>query len=170
MRDIFKFGIILGTICVVAAGLLAGVNSITSRKIILLAQAEEELGLRDVLPEASRFEPMKKGEEIFYYKAIDIEGKLIGVVFKVTAKGYSSNIQTIAGMLIDGRINAIKVLSQDETPGLGTRVNEPKFTLQFKHIYDFSGVQAITGATISSRAVIESVRKKAEEIRGLIKE
>lgn len=43
MRDIFKFGIILGTICVVAAGLLAGVNSITSREIILRAQAEEEL-------------------------------------------------------------------------------------------------------------------------------
>jgi len=170
MREIFKFGFILGTICVVAAGLLAGVNSVTSRKIISQAQAEEESSLRDVLPEASRFEPVKKGEEVLYYKAIDKEGKLIGVVFKASAKGYSSNIQTITGMLKDGKINAVKVLSQEETPGLGARVSEPEFTVQFKHTYDFSGVQAITGATISSRAVIESVRKKAEEIRGLIKE
>lgn len=170
MKEIIKFGVILGVVYVMTAGFLAGLDSLTNRKIIPYAQAEELLDLKDVLPEAIHFEAVKKGEDIFYYKAIDKEGKLIGAVFKAVGRGYSSNIQTIAGMLKDGSINAIKVLSQDETPGLGARVAEPEFTDRFRHIHDLSRVQAVTGATISSLGVIESVKKKAEEIRELIKE
>ena len=64
-----------------------------------------------------------------------------------------------------------KILSQNETPGLGARVAEPAFTAAFgnKKASDLAGVQAITGATISSHAVIDSVKKRAEEIKGMIK-
>jgi electron transport complex protein RnfG len=123
------------------------------------------------MPEAANFEPVKKGEDIIYYKAIDKEGKFIGVAFKATGKGYSGSIETMAGMTKDGIITAIKILDQNETPGLGASVAESSFTNQFtdKNIQALSQVQAITGATISSKAVIDSVKKKAEEIKGLIK-
>lgn len=171
MKEMARYGITLAGICIVAAGLLAGVNSLTTPKIIAQAQAEEELSLKEVLPEAERFEPVKTAEEVLYYKAYNKEGKFIGAAFSISAKGYSSTVTTMAGMLKDGTITTIKILDQGETPGLGARIIEAGFTGQFskKKIEDLGSVQAITGATISSKAVIDSVRKKAEEIGALIK-
>jgi electron transport complex protein RnfG len=95
----------------------------------------------------------------------------MGFVFKARGKGYSSVIETLAGIFLDEKISAIKVISLNETPGLGMRVTEDKFISQFKNqdALSLSDVQAITGATISSRAVINSVMKKAQEIKELIK-
>lgn len=135
-----------------------------------IAQAQDEASLREVFPETSHFLAIKNGEEIVYYKAEDRDGKMLGVVFKVVAKGYQGNIETLVGMFKDGTINTIKVLPQNETPGLGARVAEFNFTDQFKNVKDFDQIQAIAGATISSTAVIDSVKKKAGEIRQLMKE
>jgi len=172
MKEMIRYGFILSLICAVAAGLLAGMNSLTKTRIIAQAQAEEELSLKEVMPEAAHFEAVKKGDEIIYYKAHDKNGNLIGVAFKASGKGYSSTLETMVGMRVGGAITAIKILSQNETPGLGARVSEPSFAGQFsnKNIQGLSEVQAITGATISSKAVIDSVKKKAEEIQALIKD
>ena len=136
------------------------------------AQAEEEASLKGVIPEGEYFEPVKSGEEIIYYKAFDKGGNLAGIAFKASGKGYSSTIETMVGMKKDGMITTIKILSQNETPGLGAQVTQPQFTRQFtqKNIQNLNEVQAITGATISSKAVIDSVKKKSEEIKGLIKD
>lgn len=74
-------------------------------------------------------------------------------------------------MTLDGKITAIKVTNLSETPGLGSRVAEPDFLGRFSHrkISELSQVEAVTGATISSRAVIDSVKKKAEEVAKLLK-
>jgi electron transport complex protein RnfG len=171
MKEMLRYGLILGLICTVASGLLAGVNSLTKARIIAQAKAEEEASLKEVLPEAERFAEVKSEEEILYYKAYDKEAKFIGVAFKVSAKGYSSTIETMVGMTKDGKITAIKILSQNETPGLGARISEPGFTGQFSHknISALDQVEAITGATFSSQAVIDTVKKKAQEINDLIK-
>jgi len=171
MKEMIRYGFILGLICLVASGLLAAVNSVTKTKILAQAQREEEASLKEVMPAATRFEPIKSGSDIIYYKAHDKDGKLAGVAFKTSGKGYSSNVETMVGMKTDGTIITIKILSQNETPGLGTRVAEPSFTGEFanKNIQSLNEVQAITGATISSQAVIDSVNKKAGEIKELIK-
>lgn len=170
MKEMIHYGVVLALICLVAGGLLAGVYSLTSAKIIAQAQREEVVSLKEVVPLAETFEPVESGEDILYYNAYDKEKKLIGVAFKASGKGYSSTIETMVGMLKDGTITAIKVLSQTETPGLGARVVEPAFTSQFnnKNTLELRDVQAITGATISSKAVIDSVTKKSEEIKKLI--
>lgn len=172
MKEMLRYGFILALICIVASGLLAGVNYLTKPRIIAQAQAEEQNSLKEVLPEAVRFESVKSAQDILYYKAYNKEDKLLGIAFKASTKGYSSIIETMVGMTKDGTINAIKVLSQNETPGLGAGITEVSFTGQFanKNIQDLSGVQAITGATISSKAVIDSVKNKAGEIRELIKD
>lgn len=171
MRETIRYGFILAVICVVASGLLAGMNSLTKSRIIAQAQTEEEAALREVMPQGEYFDPLKKGEEILYYKVRNKDNKFIGVAFKASGKGYSSAIDTLVGMTKDGSIIAIKILNQNETPGLGARVAESSFTGQFsdKNIQGLVSVQAITGATISSKAVIDSVKKKAQEIKDLIK-
>jgi electron transport complex protein RnfG len=174
MRETARYGFILAFICVVAAGLLATVNMLTGPKILAAALSEEQAALKEVMPLAAKFTAVKPdpAKEILYYKAFDKQGKLMGFVFKAGGKGYSSVIQTLAGIFPDGKISAIKIISLNETPGLGMRVTEDKFTDQFnqQNSLDLSGVQAITGATISSRAVMNSVMQKAEEIKEFIKD
>ncbi|MHB8154708.1 MAG: FMN-binding protein [Candidatus Omnitrophota bacterium] len=173
MREMARYGFILALICVIAAGLLAVVNTLTGPKILAAAQSEEQAALKEVMPLAAKFNAIKSAadEEVLYYKAFDNQDRLIGFVFKASGKGYSSVIQTLTGIFPDGKISAIKIISINETPGLGMRVMENKFTDQFNHqnSLDLSGVEAITGATISSRAVMNSVMKKAQEIKELIK-
>ncbi|MDD2680475.1 MAG: FMN-binding protein [Candidatus Omnitrophica bacterium] len=148
----------LGIICILALGLAAA-----------FSLAEENLDLKEVLPEAASFTPVKKGAEVLYYKAADKDGRLIGAVFEAKAKSYSE-IDTLVGMLKDGTLTAIKVLAQHETPGIGSRVANQEFTDRFRNIKDISHVQAISGATVSSQAVIDAVKKKAAEIKALLKE
>jgi electron transport complex protein RnfG len=191
MRSMAKFGGILGLICLIATALLASMNAATKGRI--LAQAEQELqdSLKEVMPDAAAFEPVVAENEISYYKATGTDGRLLGAAFKVSAKGYSSIIDTVVGMKPDGTIAAIKVVSQQETPGLGSRISEiagtvsimdfirgvrprtdlkPWFQARFgqKNIADLDKVEAITGATISSRAVIDSVKQKARQIQATL--
>jgi electron transport complex protein RnfG len=171
MKEMVRYGFILAVICIIASGLLAAVNSLTQPRIIAQAQAEENSTLLELLPGASSFTPVKSAGEVLYYKGYDKNKKFLGAVFKASAKGYSSVIETMAGMTRDGKITAIKIVNQNETPGLGSRVAEPDFISRFsaKDVRELSRVQAITGATISSTAVINSVANKARDIEELIR-
>lgn len=169
MKEMIRYGFILSVICFVAAGLLAGVQALTGKRIAAQALAEQEQSLKDVVPDAVSFEPVEDEQEILYYRALNEQGNPVGLAFKASAKGYSSTIETMVGALIDGTILNIAVLSHNETPGLGSRVAGDDFSAQFKDCKDLSKVQAITGATISSRAVIDSVAEKLKEVLGLIK-
>ncbi len=171
MKETVKNGCILSLICMLAGGSLALVYSLTSPRILAKVQAAEEESLKEVLPEAATFETVKKNDAILYYRALDEKGKLIGVAFRASGKGYSSVIETMVGMLTDGTITAIKILSQNETPGVGTRVTEGTFQGQFRDLPEnrLAEVQGITGATISSQAVIRSIQAKADEIKALLK-
>ncbi len=172
MKEMVRYGVTLALICVVASASLALTNSVTKQKISAQLKAEEEESLKEVFPEAESFEPVKQEDELFYYKVISQDKKIMGAAFKVSSKGYSSPIETIVGMAKDGTIKAIKILSQSETPGLGSRISEPAFLSQFENrtVTDLSQVQAITGATISSKAVIDAVAEKARIIKELIKD
>jgi electron transport complex protein RnfG len=86
-----------------------------------------------------------------------------------TNNGFSGNITLMAGFKPDGTIVNITILAHKETPGLGTKMDEPKFKDQFpgKNPSDFilkvrkdgGPVDAITAATISSRAYCEAVQR-----------
>ena len=82
--------------------------------------------------------------------------------------GFGGRIELIVGMWMDGTIIGYKVIEQKETPGLGTKITEKKFAGQFTGLNayddislkkDGGTIDAITGATISSRAVIDAVKK-----------
>ncbi|PIQ89040.1 MAG: hypothetical protein COV72_05200 [Candidatus Omnitrophica bacterium CG11_big_fil_rev_8_21_14_0_20_42_13] len=189
-KDIIKFSLILFLICFIAAVFLSGSNFITKEKIAFQKQKEEQEALREVMPEAFSFEAVKnRANEVIFYKALDNNAdKIIGCCFIASRYGYSSLIEIMVGMDTQGNIKGIKILSQAETPGLGAKIAElavqttllevltgkakkeekskPWFEERFsnKAINKLDKVETITGATISSRAVIEAVKEKAEEI------
>ena len=172
MKKRLRPGFILSLVFIICVGLLARINTLARCQIAAQGSGKEQVAFKEVMPQAVKFSEVRRGQEILYYRALDSQGKLIGFVFKASGKGYSSVIETLTGMFRDGKISAIKVISSNETLGLGMRVAENSFTSQFHNqdALSLSGVQAITGATVSSRAVINSVMKKAQEIKELIRD
>ncbi|MEK7849782.1 MAG: FMN-binding protein [Candidatus Omnitrophota bacterium] len=170
--DYFRYALTLAVICFVASAMLGAVYSLTNPIILSQQALREESGLREVLPEAKSFEAVKEGENIIYYIAFGPDKRVLGYVFKASKKGYSAEIVTMVSMDKDGFISRIKILSQNETPGIGTKIIDSLWFLgQFmgKNADDLgNGVQAITGATITSRAVIDSIKEKAKEIMGRV--
>jgi electron transport complex protein RnfG len=97
-------------------------------------------------------------------------GKLVGIAVKsFSDKGYAGNISVMVGFTPEGNIINTAVMEQKETPGLGTKMKEPKFKDQFngkdpgsynlKVRKDGGDVDAITAATISSRAFCDALSK-----------
>lgn len=124
------------------------------------AKLTEEIN--QIFPDAGRF---VQKEDIYYVYSDD--GDLIGYAFKATGKGYGGDISILVGVNNDEdlTIRKVSVLSQNETPGLGTRITEDEFISQFSNkpidaikLRSNNGeIDAITGATISSNAVVNAV-------------
>jgi len=158
--------VFLAIIVIVSVTLLMVVNSITS-PIVKNTQVEEiKNTLRSIFPEMSQYE---LEDEIYI---IYQDGEKAGYAFIASGSGYSGDIDILVGMDNDFVIKDISVLSQIETPGLGSRITESSFTDQFKGLSatdialkaDGGKIDAVTGATISSRAVVNAVQKKMIEI------
>jgi electron transport complex protein RnfG len=164
MGRIIKLGLTLAIFCVISAGMLAYVFIMTVPRIEANAKASFEGSLREVLPGAESFKnvaaPGTKSEIYEGYAG----GQAIGFAVKVSPRGYSGEIVMLVGVDPELRVKGMKILNQRETPGLGTNVEKPKFQKQFigKGIKDSiepkKDIDAITGATISSRAVCEGVK------------
>ena len=103
-------------------------------------------------------------------------GNLAGVAFQVTAgDGYSGNIDVMVGVDPSGTVVGVEILSHNETPGLGDKIEDPAFkgifagknldNADWRVKKDGGEFDQITGATISPRAVVGAVRKGLEFYR-----
>ena len=113
--------------------------------------------------------PTGDGDSLDVYPAKK-DNKIVGYAVSTnTKKGFSGNISLVTGFKPDGTIFNITVLEQKETPGLGAKMTERSFKDQFndKNPAEFSikvkkdggKVDAITAATISSRAFCDAVQR-----------
>lgn len=112
------------------------------------------------------------------YPAKD-NNNIIGYAVTSVKKGYSGKIEVVVGVLPDNSIRAIKVLKQNETPGLGSKVNTPEFLNQFSgktlDSYNFKvkkdggDVDAITAATVTSRAASEAIELALKAVKKIQK-
>lgn len=155
-------------ICLVATTLLAGTNLITSEKIALNAVEKENSSRMVVLPDAGDFSEVTTLESgITYCAGLDKDGNTIGYVFTSGAKGYGGTVAVMVGLDTEGVITGIEILSHSETPGLGANATGEAFKSRFngksgqltvdKNSNDGQNIQAITAATITSKAVVSAV-------------
>ena len=157
-------------VCLVSAGLLAGVYELTKADIAKAEQNKQENALKGVLPE---FDTIKtdsiEGAPVF--KAFK-DGKYVGVATIASALGFSDQIIIMVGIDKANNIVNYEVLSQKETPGLGTKcvdwfknqINGKSINTDFKVKQDGGDVDAITAATISSRAFLKAVENASETL------
>ena len=161
MKELLKYAFILGLICFLSSSVLAVVNGITESHILLQKEKAADLALRQIMGAEFYFKPHYIDEEIDYYKAYSRQDQaLAGFVLKARTKGFNSQIEILTALNLNLEVSQVKILSQNETPGLGTRISEGNFLERFKNrdIEDLNQVEAITGATISSGAVIKAVK------------
>ena len=168
--------VVLGAICLVASLALAMVYEVTKAPIAYQMKLEIIRSLQAVLPgmeidpDSQYIDlPWKKDRTVRVYRSTGPDG-IEGVAFQVIAPdGYSGKILIMMGVLPDGRLGGIEILSLAETPGLGARIVEPSFKNQFKGRSlkntnfkvkkDGGDIDQLTGATISPRAVVGAVRR-----------
>ncbi len=160
-------------ICLVATTLLAFTNSITAEKIALNAVETENASRSLVLPDGASYSEVTTAENgVTYCIGYDKIGNEIGYIFTAGAKGYGGTVSVMVGMDKEGTISGIEILSHSETPGLGANAVKDDFKGRFegksgiltvdKVSNDGQNIQAITAATITSKAVVSAVNTISE--------
>lgn len=164
MKKFLHLIVSLSLICGVCAAVLAYVNRVTKDAIREAATEKSRAAVRAVLPsEAVSLEAI--GEDVFVGR--DASGKPVGYAAKgVGTGGYGGDIVLMAGFRADGEtLVAYRTLAASETPGLGMKLNAPEFADQFADKdartlavrKDGGAIEAITSATITSRAVCRAL-------------
>ena len=170
-KEFVKLAGILCAITLVAALLLACVNKITAPEIEKAAQKASEDAMKTILP-AEKYEVVEGKENVF--RAIN-GSDVIGYCVTVSVTGFGGPIEMMVGIGSDNVVKGIEILSHSETAGLGAKADTDEFKARFvrknpdltvtkQPTEDIAEVQAITGATITSRAVAEGVKQAGEII------
>ena len=161
-KEIIVTGLKLMMIVMVSVSILGYVNSITEKKIEKARIEKTEKSLRIVMPSAAGFRVIESG----IFEAYNEENDNIGTIYLVESKGYNDMIQLLVGIDNMGRITKVKILTHLETPGIGSRiVDDVEFLEQFEGknteelVTDTGSFDAISGATTSSNAVNDGVKK-----------
>ncbi len=171
LKQLGKFGLLLMLICSLAAAALAYTYAKTKPVIEQRKIETEKDAIQSVFPRAAEVKIVIQGKENFKV-VFDQDQQELGVAMKAAPAGYGGPIEILVGVTKEGKVSAIKIMNQNETPGLGTRTTEPKFYEQFagkqdKELAlkkDGGTIDAITAATISSRAVARGVQEAVDRV------
>lgn len=184
--SLIKLVVVLTAIALVAGLALTGVYALAKGPIELSQKQKKEKALNDVLPgfDGTIADTVVnyEGEDILVHKAINKDGTLFGMgVETFTKKAFAGRFDLMVGFDEEGVILNTEVIKAGETPGLGDKINKNKsdFAKQFNNqdpaqyklqvTKDGGDVDAITAATISSRAYCDAVQR-AYNVFKIVKE
>ena len=167
--------LVLTVIALVAAVALATTNLITEKPIAEQNLGENQQALKAMFPEADEFAEVSPGESsgVDFVYEVRQSGQIIGYAVKETVHGYGGSIEVLTGMESGGILRGISVGGPDfkETEGLGARAKEPEFTDQFAGktppLKLGETIDGISGATITSRAVVDGVNQGVQKVQSL---
>lgn len=155
-RYLVKLVLVLTIICTGIALLLAIVNSVTKDKIAENIAKQQETAIFTIFENGNSTEEYvtADGETVYIvYK----DGEAIGYCVNASGTGFGGEVQVMVGLKSDKSVHGIKIVSMSETPGIGTKVQGESFLRQFVGNSGKADADIISGATFSSKAVIEAV-------------
>jgi len=177
--ELLRSTLVLFATCLLVTLAVAVTNSAFEDRIAQQNADSAAESMQNILP-ADSYEAVLTDDsgEAIAYSALDASGGIVGYIMITEANGYGGAVSVMTGIM-DGEIVAVEVLDvSDETPGLGQNATSKDFTNQFAGLTDTPGlvksnaaeseVQALTGATITSRAVVASIAEAFalyEEVR-----
>jgi electron transport complex protein RnfG len=180
MKDMMKITLSLVLIFIAAALIMGVTYKYTSPVRFIAEKKEKEEALKQMAPNAT--DPIipagtwssSHGKPYEYYQATS-QGNPVAYISSTAGKGYSSFIAMLVSLDTDLKIREVKILHHGETPGLGDQVEDRTLFLdQFKgkalsqlillKTETKENIQAISGATISSRAVTNGVKDAVQTL------
>ena len=176
---------VLTVICLVVTLALSSANMLTEDKIKLLAEKSQNSAMSELI-EADKFETKtvaSENGETEYNEAVK-DGETVGMIFVTQENGYGGTVSVMTAVDTDGKVIAVKILdASNETPGLGQNVTKESFYDQFSDltgeivakksgtaVAENNEIDAVTGATISSKAVSRAVNTALENAAKIISE
>ncbi len=185
-NNIIKNALILCGITLVA-GLLLGLTYVsTAPAIEIQSQIKLEKALNAVIENANYTEITVQGESQFITKIYEATSKeneeIKGYAIELgTNEGYGDTIRLMVGIYDDGTLSGIDIISHTETPGLGNKADESPFKEQFiqkeaviltltKGDKSGQNIDAISGATITSSAVVNAVNEAIDYYNSYLQE
>lgn len=165
--------IVLTVITVVAAACLGAMNNLTAEPIAASKKAKQEEAIKAVLPEFTTVDEEAIVNEQKIFRAYNANGELVGIAIETKELGFGGDVTTMVGFDANGTIVDYSLLAHAETPGLGSKLvdwfrvksdirgaSANKMPLRVSK--DGGEYDAITAATISSRAFLNSINKAYE--------
>lgn len=156
--------LILALICLLATLLLAGLNHLTTP---IITENEEQTANETyaaLLPEADGFTALSC--DIDGVTAVMEANNGAGYVITAQSRGYGGQVPAAVAFSSDGTILGVTMMENSETPGLGQKVTEDAFSGQFvgrdASEFTIDDIDAITGATISSKAAVSAINLAIE--------
>lgn len=159
-------------ICFVITFAVSGTNAAFKDRIAQQEKIATERSMSELLA-ADEYELFTAEDGSDAYIALDTSGNTLGYIFITSSRGYGSSISVMTA-ISDGKITGISIQDcSDETPGLGQNITKDDFKNQFAGLISApeltkntptadNEIQALTGATKSSRGVTNAVRAAYE--------
>ena len=168
---IFKIALNLILTCLVSGCIIGAVYFVTGPIATAKAAEMKEQSMKELVPQADKFVPVEGKKDTYIAEK---GGQKVAFIIPTEPKGYGGPIKLLKAVSTDGTVLDYTVLEANETPGLGDRGAKSPFKDQFKgkkaenlEVTKDAGVkdkiQAMTGATISSRAFTRGVKEAVEE-------
>lgn len=170
-NSMFKITLNL-TMATLLAGIIIGVVFYYTAPIAEIQRIKlKEQSMKELVPDAASFVEIEGKHEWF---RAEKDGKAIAYLVLTHQKGFDGHIKLFVAVTPEKKVIGYKVLSHKETPGLGDVAFKPKFASQFTgkgienmelvKIQEEGKITAITGATITSRAVTTAVKNVLTEL------
>ncbi|MBU1027165.1 MAG: FMN-binding protein [Candidatus Margulisbacteria bacterium] len=177
MNKILKMIVVLTVIGIISGSVLAIMYQWSLPKIIENQIKSTNEAVFKVVPGTVKYKE-NSVDDLVYFDCFDGTGARIGTAILCSGNGYQGQIKLMVGVNADlTQFTGMAILEQLETPGLGAKIAEAKFQAQFKGLASRppieyvkgkspsrpNEIEAITGATISSKAVVDIINKTVEQ-------
>lgn len=169
---IFQIAMNLAAACLVSGVIIALVYYFTAPIATEKSAMLKTQAMKALVKSADKFEPVEGKKDWF---AAEKDGKIIDYIVPGESKGFGGAIKMLVAVTADGKVEGYSILAHNETPGLGDNADKAPFKNQFigkvleklvvvKDPAQSDKIQAMTGATISSRAVTKGIAEAVEEV------
>jgi len=178
MKTVLHMIATLTLIGILSGGFLSQVSNWAAPHIERHMQEAIRRAIETVQPDGVRSEKVAT-DRLDLYRVFDREDNPAGYAMSITGNGFSDKITLMVGVSEDlESITGIEILRQTDTPGLGAKIVEPEFKDKFKNLRTVpqvvctksenpaqNEIQAITAATITSKAVVDIVNAHMDILR-----
>lgn len=170
-KEILRIGGVLCIICAAVALILSFVNTVTVAKIVENEEMEKKSAIVALFGSKTIEYSVLEGapdtvNEIF---SVTDGGTDKGYCVSVSPLGFGGGVNMMVGIDANGAVIGVRIVSHSETPGLGSRIEADSFISQFTgSVGSVKNFDAISGSTISSKAVYSGVNTALEALSTLL--